>query len=273
MRFYNIIGAAAALAVVWPVTVQATTEPGAHAPAVRTINSPEPPAATTVAPAAVPAATSAPTTSSAPANDAKPEDRIAEPAKPAPALPTLIVKINLTSQSMSVQANGKPVHSWKVSTGRSGYATPPGTFKPGWMAKMWYSKQYDDAPMPHSVFFNGGIAVHATSSTGMLGRPASHGCVRLAPGNAAAFYALVSRHGMARTRIKVHGRQPFGAEPKIARRGGDQRRTAKSRGQRHASSAPIWVAGPGRNYPGDSYSYTPSAPRARSGRSTYWTGY
>ena len=70
---------------------------------------------------------------------------------------------------------------------------------------MWFSKQYDDAPMPHSVFFNGGIAVHGTQATGMLGRPASHGCIRLAPSNAAALYAMVSAHGKPMTRIKVHG--------------------------------------------------------------------
>ena len=117
--------------------------------------------------------------------------------------PTLVARINLATQTMVVQADNKTLHTWKVSSGAPGYATPPGTFKPGWMAKMWYSRQYDNAPMPHSVFFNSGIAVHATTSLHNLGRPASHGCVRLAPGNADKFYNLVTRHGMARTRIVV----------------------------------------------------------------------
>lgn len=133
----------------------------------------------------------------------------AEQAKAKPLPPSLIARINLTSQTMTVQAAGKTLHTWKVSTGAPGYATPPGKFRPGWMAKIWHSRQYDDAPMPNSVFFNRGIAVHATTSIGNLGRAASHGCVRLAPANAEKFYNLVSRHGMARTQIVVHGAQPF----------------------------------------------------------------
>ncbi len=73
------------------------------------------------------------------------------------------------------------------------------------------------APMPHAVFFNGGIAVHATSAVGMLGRPASHGCIRLAPGNAATFFNLVARHGKGATRIVVHG-SPRNEEPAVASR-------------------------------------------------------
>jgi L,D-transpeptidase catalytic domain len=95
---------------------------------------------------------------------------------------------------------------WKISSGVSDeFATPRGLFKPEWTAKMWYSKKYDDAPMPHAVFFKGGAAIHATQAVGRLGTPASHGCVRLAPGNAATFYGLVQRHGMAHTQIHVFG--------------------------------------------------------------------
>lgn len=152
--------------------------------------------------------------------------------KPKPQPPTLVARINLTNQTMTVQASGKTVHTWKVSTGAPGYATPPGQFKPAWMAKIWHSRQYDDAPMPHSVFFNGGIAVHATTSLGNLGRAASHGCVRLAPGNAEKFYNLVSRHGMARTQIVVHGVQPFSAAAdrigKINRKHDEARRAART---------------------------------------------
>jgi lipoprotein-anchoring transpeptidase ErfK/SrfK len=95
---------------------------------------------------------------------------------PKPVVPTLIAKVNLSTQTMTVVANGKTLHSWKVSSGAVGYPTPTGTFKPGWMAKMWHSKQYDDAPMPHSVFFKDGAAIHATTSVGRLGTAASHGC-------------------------------------------------------------------------------------------------
>lgn len=149
-----------------------------------------------------------------------PEATPAEPAKAAepvePPKPTLAVNINLTTQRMVVTENGKPKHTWAVSSGAWGYPTPTGTFNPTWMAKMWYSKQYDNAPMPHAIFFKNGAAIHATSSIHLLGTPASHGCVRLAPSNAAKLYALVSRHGKARTEITVHGRPKYKA-PKIAK--------------------------------------------------------
>lgn len=127
-------------------------------------------------------------------------------AAPAPPPePTLTVAINLSTQRMTVSENGNAKYTWPVSTARAGYRTPTGTFKPTWMSKMWYSRQYDMSPMPHSVFFSGGVAIHATYATGMLGRPASHGCVRLAPKNAATFYAMVNKHGKSKTRIAVHG--------------------------------------------------------------------
>lgn len=128
-----------------------------------------------------------------------------EVVKPKPQPPAVIARINLSTQRMDVSVHGQPAHNWAISSGRSGYATPRGSFRVQWTSRMWYSRKYDNAPMPHAVFFNGGVAVHATSSVGMLGRPASHGCVRLAPAHAAQFYALVQRHGNANTRIEVFG--------------------------------------------------------------------
>ena len=124
----------------------------------------------------------------------------AEPAAPPP--PTLHATIDLTHQRMTVAIGGETVHTWKISSGRAGYETPRGRFRPQWMARSWYSRKYDLAPMPYSVFFNGGIATHGTTSTRLLGRPASHGCVRLAPGNAARLYSLVSSN-RSNTRIIV----------------------------------------------------------------------
>ena len=176
--------------------LSAATAPAAQAQAPRA-NAPTPTSEPEAKSPAVGAAT--PAATGAESGDAKP----AEAPKPLP--PTLIAKVNLTNQTMSVVINGKPVHSWKVSSGAPGYGTPVGTFKPDWMAKMWYSKQYDDAPMPHSVFFKNGAAIHATQSVGRLGTAASHGCVRLSPANAETFYKLVTRHGLAMTRIAVSG--------------------------------------------------------------------
>ena len=132
----------------------------------------------------------------------------AEASKPrkkrAPRLPPAVqVHIDISSQSMAVRVNGWHYASWKVSTGRSGYYTPRGSYSVKRMAKTYYSRKYDNAPMPNSVFFHGGYAIHGTGHVRALGRPASHGCVRLAPGNAAALYALVQKHGARRTRITL----------------------------------------------------------------------
>ena len=112
-------------------------------------------------------------------------------------------KISLSNQRMYVSVNGVRKYSWAVSTARSGYRTPTGTFRAQRLVRMHYSSKYDNAPMPHSVFFYGGYAIHGTNAVGSLGRPASHGCVRLAPGNAATLYSLVSKYGMGNTRVIV----------------------------------------------------------------------
>jgi lipoprotein-anchoring transpeptidase ErfK/SrfK len=122
----------------------------------------------------------------------------------APRLPPVVqVHVDISSQSMNVRVNGWSYGNWRVSTGREGFYTPRGSFSVKRLARIHYSKKYDNAPMPHSVFFHGGFAIHATNSVSRLGRPASHGCVRLAPGNAAALYALVQQYGPRRTRITL----------------------------------------------------------------------
>jgi lipoprotein-anchoring transpeptidase ErfK/SrfK len=113
------------------------------------------------------------------------------------------VVVDVSSQTMSVKVNGSHYATWRVSTARSGYYTPRGTYSPKWLARMHYSRKYDNSPMPHSVFFKGGYAIHGTNYVRNLGRPASHGCIRLAPGNAAALFGLVRRHGMRSTRITI----------------------------------------------------------------------
>ncbi|MBY0227141.1 MAG: L,D-transpeptidase [Hyphomicrobium sp.] len=169
---------------------------------------------------------------------------------PPPPQPTLLININLTTQRMVVTEGGKPKYTWAISSGAYGYPTPTGTFTPSWMSKMWYSKQYDNAPMPHSIFFKGGAAIHATSSIHLLGTPASHGCVRLAPSNAAKLYAMVSRHGKDRTQISVHGRPKYTA-PQIARA-----RPGSAPSMRYAYSHGNYGYAPPRYvYPGDAPRY------------------
>lgn len=119
----------------------------------------------------------------------------------------VFAKVNLAKQQMDVvvnRGNGvKETYSWKVSTGRKGFETPPGKFRPDYLDEMHHSTKYENAPMPYSVFFNDGIAVHATTETKNLGRPASHGCVRLDKANAEVFFKAVNEIGMMRTAIIV----------------------------------------------------------------------
>ncbi len=131
------------------------------------------------------------------------------PAPPKPII-SLQAKVDLGRQTLTVTERGKAVGTWKISSGGSAeFATPRGVFKPEWMAKLWFSKKYDDAPMPNAVFFKNGAAIHATQAISRLGTPASHGCVRLAPANAETFYKLVQRHGLAHTQIHVFGEAPY----------------------------------------------------------------
>jgi lipoprotein-anchoring transpeptidase ErfK/SrfK len=222
------------------------------APAVPAAEAATTPASAETAPAGTAAstepATETPAAATVTAPPAAPEaEKAAAPAPPPE--PTLHVNINLTTQRMVVTENGTPKYTWAVSSGAYGYPTPVGTFNPTWMSKMWYSKQYDNAPMPHAIFFKNGAAIHATSSVRLLGTPASHGCVRLSPSNAAKLYAMVQRHGKARTEIKVHGRPKYSA-PRIAKQ-----RTTPPR-MRYAYSQPYSYgyqpyAAPRYIYPGD----------------------
>jgi lipoprotein-anchoring transpeptidase ErfK/SrfK len=123
---------------------------------------------------------------------------------PAAALAKVDVEVDVGSQTMDVYVHGELKHSWRVSTGRKGYETPGGSYRAKRIEEEWYSTQYDDAPMPYAVFFNGGYAIHGTYDVKRLGRPASHGCVRLAPGNAARLFNLVERFGLAKTRITIN---------------------------------------------------------------------
>jgi lipoprotein-anchoring transpeptidase ErfK/SrfK len=93
-------------------------------------------------------------------------------------------------QTMTVLQDGELIDQWPVSTARKGYYTPTGSFHPYSYQLMHYSKKYDNAPMPNSIFFSGGYAIHATPHVGALGRPASHGCVRLSPTNSATLYKM-----------------------------------------------------------------------------------
>lgn len=133
-----------------------------------------------------------------------------------PPEPTLFAVIDLSKQTMTVSDKNGELGRWAISSARGGYKTPTGTYTPHYTARMHYSKQYHWSPMPYSVFFSEGVAVHGTNAIGQLGRPASHGCVRADPKNAKIFYNLVQKHGMQLTRVTVRGKPPY--SPAVAER-------------------------------------------------------
>ena len=112
--------------------------------------------------------------------------------------------IDKKSQKMYVYEGKDLIYLWKVSTAKKGYNTPLGKYKPQYIQKMHYSKQYENAPMPYSIFFReGGYAIHGTTSVHRLGSPASHGCVRLHTQNAKSLYQLIRKYGMDNTTITI----------------------------------------------------------------------
>ena len=112
-------------------------------------------------------------------------------------------EIDLSDQRLSLFIDGSLRDTWLVSTARRGYRTPIGRFHPIRLERKWFSRKYDWAPMPYSVFFLGGYAIHGTTEVKRLGRPVSHGCIRLHPANAAQLFQLVKQVGKANTTIVI----------------------------------------------------------------------
>ncbi len=136
----------------------------------------------------------------------------------APTQAAVLVTIDKSAQQMTVSVDGRPLHQWPVSTGKAGYDTPNGKFKAFRMERDHFSKEWDEAPMPFSIFFTQkGHAIHGSLDTKRLGSPASHGCVRLLPANAEKLFALVQQEGVLNTTVVLTGVAPSGA-PAVARR-------------------------------------------------------
>jgi len=116
------------------------------------------------------------------------------------------ITVDKDSQQMTVAVDGVERYRWPVSSGLPSYETPNGSFRAFRMEEDHYSKEFDDAPMPHSIFFTkAGHAIHGTDSVGRLGSPASHGCVRLSRDNASKLYALVQEQGVLNTTVSLTG--------------------------------------------------------------------
>lgn len=129
-----------------------------------------------------------------------------------PSAAGVLIAVDKSAQRMSVTVDGVRKYVWPVSTGGRGYVTPSGTYTPFRLEEDHRSDEWDDAPMPHSIFFTyQGHAIHGSQHTARLGRPVSHGCVRLAPENAAVLYQLVVRRGLGNTRVVIADTMPVAA--------------------------------------------------------------
>jgi lipoprotein-anchoring transpeptidase ErfK/SrfK len=170
----------------------------------------------------------------------------------------VLVDVDKSTQQMTVFVDGVELYSWPVSTGMRGYSTPSGTYTASSMNKIWYSKQWDNAPMPHAIFFTKkGHAIHASNETKKLGSPASHGCVRLAPKNAATLFKLVEEKGLKNTQVVLTGVSP-GGESNVA-----------SQRQRQ----PQYPVYPGRRGYDGQYGYYDEAPPVRRKRKRFFQPY
>ena len=139
----------------------------------------------------------------------------------------IAITVDKNNQMMTVAVDGVERYHWPVSTGNPSHETPDGSFRTFRMEADHFSKEFDDAPMPHSIFFTReGHAIHGTGSEGQLGAPVSHGCVRLSRANAATLYEMVEKDGVLNTTVTLTGssqialaRNPRGrANTAVARR-------------------------------------------------------
>jgi len=123
-----------------------------------------------------------------------------------PAIADIQITVDKTAQTLTVARDGELLHKWPVSTGRVGRFTPAGSYQAFRLEKDHYSREFDDAPMPHSIFFTKrGHAIHGSTETRKIGRPASGGCVRLAPENAKVLFDLVKAEGVLKTKVTIAG--------------------------------------------------------------------
>jgi hypothetical protein len=135
-----------------------------------------------------------------------------------PALADIAISVDKGAQQMTVAVDGQQKYVWPVSTGRAGYDTPNGSFKVNRMDADHFSQEWDNAPMPHTMFFDlHGHAIHGFFDEKHLGLAVSHGCVRLSRANATVLFDLVKAEGMANTRVTVSGQTPGGGNGPVAR--------------------------------------------------------
>jgi hypothetical protein len=155
----------------------------------------------------------------------------------------LLINIDKSRQRMTVFLEGTQKYDWPVSTGRAGYSTPTGTYIATSMNEIWYSKEWDNSPMPHSIFFiKDGHAIHGSYEVKSLGKAVSHGCVRISPANATTLYGLVKKNGLKNTKVVLTGVTPGGEYKltKSARPPGGHAGSDRYTSQNNHTRAPQW---------------------------------
>jgi hypothetical protein len=178
------------------------------------------------------------------------------------------ITVDKDTQTMSVAVDGVERYQWPVSTGNPSHETPNGSFRTFRMEEDHYSKEFDDAPMPHAIFFTKeGHAIHGTDSEGRLGTPVSHGCVRLSRANATTLYALVQQQGVLNTTVTLTGsstvalaRNPRSRPTAVARR--DPGAIYAPQYQYNAAGEPMVITP--RQLPSAQYAPQTQAPQAQA---------
>ena len=168
----------------------------------------------------------------------------------------ILITIDKATQKMTGDVDGDTRWVWPVSTGRRGYDTPAGSFRPFRLEEDHYSKEWDEAPMPYSIFFTSeGHAIHGSYETRNLGQRASHGCVRISPSNAETLFRLVEREGLGKARVVVRG----DADAPVVSKNRSPAQEA-SRMQEPLNTAPSFFAprNPGYAPPQNYYGYDPN---------------
>ncbi|HOZ32171.1 MAG TPA: L,D-transpeptidase [Tabrizicola sp.] len=115
----------------------------------------------------------------------------------------VVARVSISTQSMKVYHEGRHIYTWPVSTAKSGKITPTGVFAPEFLSRNHRSRRYNNAPMPWAIFYDGNYAIHGTDQIKRLGKPASHGCVRLHPDNAEILFKMVKWEGMEAMRVEI----------------------------------------------------------------------
>jgi lipoprotein-anchoring transpeptidase ErfK/SrfK len=219
VRSLAIVSPLAAI-IAFPASAQTNADSTSTGPAVAPAQTQATGAPTSSDPAAAKVNTAAPTTTNPTTAKTESQPAAAQPQsnpETKKAGSAILITINKAKQRMTVFLDGIQKYEWPVSTGRAGYSTPSGTYTATSMNEIWYSKQWDNSPMPHSIFFiKDGHAIHGSYEVKNLGKAVSHGCVRIAPENATILYALVKQNGLGNTQVVLTGTTP-GGEFKYAR--------------------------------------------------------